>query len=320
MRLKNKKFKKIVVIGGGTGIFSVLSGIKKYPVNLSAIITMADDGGSTGILREEFGILPPGDIRRALIALSSTDQKILAELFNYRFEQGRGIKGHSFGNLFLAALERLSGDFEKAIEQAKKILGVKGNIIPVTLSRCRLAATLVNGKTIYGETNIDIPKHNGDIPIKNIRLFPKAKANKKAVNAILDADAIIIGPGDIYTSILPNLIIKEISSAIKKSKAKKIYIANLMTKFGETNGFKASDFINAVEKFAGTIDYIFLNSKKISKNILAAYKEKKSEPVEIDMDNLKFVRSIIVAKNFMRQGKFIRHDPEKIAKAIMKLV
>ncbi len=316
------RFKKIVVIGGGTGIFSVLSGLKTYPLNLSAIITMADDGGSTGFLREEFGILPPGDIRRALIALSSADQKLLAELFNYRFEDGKGLKGHSFGNLFLTALEGLCGSFEGAIEEAKKILGVRADIIPVTLSQCKLVATLANNKKIYGETNIDIPKHNGNIPIRKIELIPKVRANPKAVKAILAADIIVIGPGDLYTSILPNLIIKNIALSIKKSPAKKIYIANLMTKFGETQGFKLSDFVNTVERCLGenTVDYVFASNKKIAAGALAAYSDQKSEPVKIDAENLKNIKAKIITGNFMRKGKLIRHDSKKIAKTIMSLL
>src|SRR3990167_1058978 len=213
--------KKVVVIGGGTGVFTVLSGLKEYEYELSAIVTMADDGGSTGILREEFGILPPGDIRRALVALSTSDNKILSDLFNYRFKEGAGLRGHNFGNLLLTALERITGSFSSAIAEAGKILSVEGTVIPVTLEKSRLMAELENGKIIKGEMNIDIPSHDGHLKIKRVWLEPNANLNAEAKRALLEADAIVLGPGDLYTSLMPNLLIKGFREALRASKAKK---------------------------------------------------------------------------------------------------
>ncbi|MBI2637409.1 MAG: YvcK family protein, partial [Candidatus Sungbacteria bacterium] len=187
------KTKKVVVIGGGTGVFTVLSGLRAYPIELSAIVSMADDGGSSGVLREEFGILPPGDVRRVLVALSHTEDRLVSDLFNYRFQQGN-LKGHTFGNIMLTALERLTGSFEDAVYEAGRLLNIRGSVLPVTLSNVRLGALLENGKKIFGEKNIDIPKHDPKLKIKKIFLTPRAKANARAVEKILAADCVIIGP------------------------------------------------------------------------------------------------------------------------------
>src|SRR3989338_10208038 len=236
------KRKKIVVIGGGTGTFTVLSGLKKYPVELTAIVSMADDGGSTGVLRDEFGMLPAGDIRRALVALSSYPEKFLTDLFTYRFRDSE-VDGHNFGNLILVALERVTGSFEHAVAAASRLLDVRGRVLPVTFSDVRLYAELENGEIIKGETNIDIPKHDGRLLIRRVWLQPKGRANPKALNAIMNADMIIIGPGYLFTSIIPNFLVSGIQNALWKSKAKKVYVANLMTKYGETNGFSGADFL-----------------------------------------------------------------------------
>lgn len=316
-----KSNKNIVVIGGGTGIFSVLTGLKKYFKNITAIITMADDGGSSGILREDFGVLPPGDVRRALIALSNTDNKLLNELFNYRFNEGRGLKGHSFGNLILLALERITKDFEKAIEAAGKILNIQGKIIPVTLDNIKLYAELENGEIIKGERNIDIPKHLPYIPIKKVWLEPKCKINPRARKAILEADYIIIGPGDLYSSIIPNILVKGVKEAIKRSKAKVIYIVNIMTKFGETNKFKASDFFFTLEKYLGkkVVDYLIVNKEKPSEKRLKPYKKENADFVIPDIEKIpKYVK--IISGDLIRKKGLLRHDPEKIAKLIYNLV
>ena len=244
--MNKPKDKKIVVIGGGTGVFTMLTGLRRYFNNLTAVVTMADDGGSTGILREEFGILPPGDVRRSLVALARTDNEVLAHLFNYRFQEGSGLSGHSFGNLMLTALERITGSFDGAIKEASRILAVQGQVLPVTLKKGNLYAELEDGAIIKGETNIDIPKHDGNLKIKKVWLKPKVSANAEALEAIMKADAVIIGPGDLYTSIVPNLLVDGVVKALNKTKAKKIYFVNLMTKFGETNGFKASDFVKTL--------------------------------------------------------------------------
>ncbi len=316
--------KKIVIIGGGTGVYTVLTGLKPHFKNLTAIVTMADDGGSTGILREEFGILPPGDVRRALIALSSTDNKTLSELFSYRFKEGTGLTGHTFGNLMLAALERLTGDFESAIQEAGKLLVANGKVVPVTLRHSNLIAELESGQIITGESNIDIPKHDGNLKIKKVWLSPPAQINPNAQKVILSADAIVIGPGDLYTSLIPNLLVKGVREALKKTKAKKIYFTNVMTKYGETNYFKASDFAKVISDYLGpdVLDFVLVNKIKPSFKRLAAYIKQQADFVEPDIENFgKFNLSATPIKaDLVRERGFIRHDPEKVVRAIKMII
>ena len=313
--------KKIVVIGGGTGVFTVLTGLKDYPFHLTAIVTTADDGGSSGVLREEFGILPPGDIRRVLVALSS-DSPVLANLFNYRFENGTGLKGHSFGNLFLTALERITGDFNQAVKEASKILGIKGKVIPVTLNYTRLFARLENDFIVVGESNIDVPKHDGSLFIEEVFLNPEPKANKEAIKAIKDADIIIAGPGDLYTSIIPNFLVKGIKEAIKKSRAKKVYVCNIMTKYGETNKFTAEDFFATLEKYLGkgVIDYFLVNIEKPKNCYLGKYDKEKAGPVKYNKKLLSsWEKPKVIFARLLRQGPLLRHDSKKLAKVISNI-
>lgn len=311
---------RIAVIGGGTGVFVVLAGLRNYFKNLAAIVTMADDGGSTGVLREDFGILPPGDIRRALIALSKTDNKILSKLFNYRFKEGKGLSGHSFGNLMLTALERLTGNFENAIAEASRILSIEGKVIPVTLSQTKLFAELQNGQIIKGESNIDVPKHDGRLRIKRVWLNPAATINPRARKTLLAAELIIIGPGDLYTSIIPNLLVSGMKQTLRKTKARIIYLVNLMTKFGETNGFAASDFVKEIEKYLGKgiVDYAVVSNKKPAGARLKKYEKEKAEWVAMDKKNFGSAPKLLAA-DLLRNRGFIRHDPEKIAKLIINL-
>jgi len=317
-----KSKKKIVVIGGGTGVFTVLTGLRPCFDDLTAIVTMADDGGSTGILREEFGILPPGDIRRALLALSDSGDKMLAQLFSYRFKQGYGLTGHTFGNLLITVLERLTNDFEKAVDEAGRILSIKGKVIPVTLGNARLVAELQNGQKIIGETNIDIPKHDGHLKIKKVSLKPAVKINPNAKKAIMEADVVIIGPGDLYTSIIPNLLVGGMKETLKKTKAKIIYLSNVMTKFGETNDFKTSDFIKTVSDYLGkdVLDYAIVNNKRPSFRKIASYVKEKSDFVESDIDPKKTGRISIIRADLLRSGKFVRHDPKKLCGVIKMLI
>lgn len=311
----------MVVIGGGTGIFSILTGLREYFNNITSIVTMADDGGSAGILREDFGILPPGDVRRSLIALSETDDKILSALFSYRFSEGKGLIGHSFGNLMLTVLERITGSFEKAIKEAEKILRVKGEVIPVTLSKTRLCAELENGQIIKGESNIDSPSHDGRIKIKKIWLSTPTKINPRAKKAILEADLVVIGPGDLYTSILPNILVKGVTDALRNTTATKIYACNLMTKYGETNDFSAHDFLETVEKYLGkgTINYFLANTKKPTPARLKKYSAEHSVFVALEHSKFKG-EPILVSGNFLRDRGYIRHDPKKTAKIIVGLI
>lgn len=312
------KVKNIVVIGGGTGVYTVLSGLKKHPHNLSAIVSMADDGGSTGALREDFGILPPGDIRRALVALSDSEES-LSSLFNYRFNEGL-FNGHNFGNLFIAALERITGDFEQAIEEASRLLRVRGSVIPVTLDNSRLFAELENGDVIEGETNIDIPKHDPTLRIKHVYLEPLARANKRALKAVREAHLIVIGPGDLYTSIIPNLLVHGIASTIKKSSARKVYVCNIMTKLGETNGFGAADFMREIERYLGkgVIDTVLVNKRPPRRSRLLYYLyHDGSEPVKNNFEKMEKLYNV-VETDLLREGGLVRHDPDKLATAMLR--
>jgi uncharacterized cofD-like protein len=248
--------RSIVTIGGGTGQYTLLSGLKKYPVHLTAIVAMADDGGSTGMLRDEFGVLPPGDVRQCLVALSESEQ-VMRELFNYRYSQS-GFKGHSFGNLFLSTLEKLTGSFEEAVRVAGQVLAVRGEVIPVTTSSVSLVAGGPDG--LRGEDAIN----NAELKDKtSLRLEPEAYANPKAVMAIEGADLVVLGPGNLYCSIVPNLLAKGVADAIRKSQGKVVYNCNLMNKAGHTDGYSVLDYVDEVERFIGEgrIDYVTFNNR-----------------------------------------------------------
>lgn len=302
-------------------MFTVLTGLKHYFNDLTAVVTMADDGGSTGILREEFGILPPGDVRRALIALSGSDNRVLSELFNYRFQEGSGLSGHSFGNLMLTALQRITGNFEKAIREAGKILSVNGSILPVTLQKTSLAAELENGAVIKGESNIDIPKHDGKTKIKKVWLQPSAVINPAAKKVILSADLVIIGPGDLYTSLIPNLLVNGMKEALRQARGRTVYFVNLMTKFGETTGFKASDFIRTIGKYLlpKTLDYAVINKTKPDLMRFKPYMQEQSELVQVDLENCE-KNPVPITADLLRRSGLIRHDSEKVAKLIRMLI
>lgn len=318
-RLFKKKQKNIVVIGGGTGTFTVLSGLKKYPVDLTAIVSMADDGGSTGMLREEFGILPPGSVRPALVALSHSE-KAVADLFNFRFKEG-ALKGHNFGNLLITAFADMYGNFERAVEEAGKILHVKGKVVPSTLDNAKLCAQLENGEVIRGETNIDVPRHDGSLGIVKVWLDPSCKANPRALEAILGADLVVIGPGDLFSSIVPNLLVEGIPEALQQARGKKVYVCNLMTKFGETNTFSAKDFVQTIEKYIGSdvLHVVLLNTGKASPERIAKYEKEKAQFVEWKSGDFRGKRYKIICGNFLRKSGFIRHDPDKLAHTLLDL-
>lgn len=333
-----RKRKKVVVIGGGTGTYMVLMGLKKYPLlDLSVIVSMMDDGGSNRVIRDEFGLLPTSDLRQCMVALASEDSdQTLRKLFTYRYNAGTGISGMTFGNLFMAALTDIyKGNQDKAIEETCEILGVKGEIIPVTFDKVHLMAKYENGKQVLGEHDIDEPDpKQGKYRIIELEVIPKAKVNPKAVRTILNADYIILGPGDFYTSILPNLVIDGVSEAIIKSKAKTVFVLNLMTRFGQTVGFRASDFIDELEKYTvgRKLDYCLVNnSSEIPKGILTRYKKENAETVK---DNIgkKYGETQIIRRNLISNKVYekpksdklprslIRHDSAKLAKAVMGLI
>ncbi len=329
------KKKKIVVMGGGTGTYTVLSGLKKYPVELSVIVSMMDSGGSNRVIRDEFGLLPTSDIRQCMVALASdlTD-KDLRKLFTYRYNQGTGITGMTFGNLFMAALTDIYGDQETAIEKTCELLDVEGEIIPITYDNSHLVAKYESGEQILGEHFIEEPKEGfGENRIIKLELIPKAKANRKAIKAIKEADTIILGPGDLYTSTICNFVVEGMARAIKFSKAKKVYVMNLMTKYGETTNFKASDHLFELEKYLGkgAIDVCLINkSKNYPRGVLKGYKEEKAAPVKDDLgkrNDIRIIRRSFISNKVHEKAKsdrirrsLIRHDSTKLARAIMSLI
>ncbi len=325
---------KIVVMGGGTGTFMVLSGLREYPVELSAIISMSDTGGSNRILRDEFGILPTSDIRQSLVALADNhgDREIFRRLFTYRFHQGTGIAGMTFGNLFMAALTDILGSQLKAIEETEKILHVKGKILPVTLDDVQLLARYENGHQVVGEHWIDEPKHDGKLKIVELEAIPRANAYKGAAAAIKEADLVILGPGDLYTSIVCNLIVEGIPQALKKTKGKVVYVMNLMARWGQSYKFTAKDHLEVVEKYLGKgiLDVILINNNdRFPSSILKRYAEENAFPVVNDLASVgpkvaaaDLLSSLVFqkAKGDSLQRSIIRHDPRKLARALIDLV
>lgn len=314
--------KKVVVIGGGTGSYTVLKGLKKYPVDLSAIVSMFDSGGSTGKLRDELGALPPGDIRRCLIALADDEgENVMRELLQYRFEGGAG--NHSLGNLMLAAAEKKYGNIARGIGKLSKILRLKGQVYPVSLDNCQLCARLADGTVIKGESKIDIPTGER-ASIEEVYLEPEARIYEKAKETILAAHLIVIGPGDLYTSLIPNPLVKGGREAIRESRGKVAYVCNLMTKHGETDGYTASRFLEEIEKYFGKrVDYVVCNKNGVSEklgNLLAKYEEKKQFLVE---NNLEGDSRLIVDELFYEEGLekgLIRHHRDRLAERLVEIV
>jgi uncharacterized cofD-like protein len=299
--------KNIVVIGGGTGLSTLLRGIKEYPFNISAIVTMTDDGASTGRLRREMGILPPGDIRKCIAALAK-DESTLLDLFNYRFKSGFGISGHSMGNLFLTALRDTTGSFEKAVEQASDILNIKGRVIPATLTDVHLGAEFKDEVRIVGEHKIT--EYGYGMRIKEVFLTKTAAANPKAVKAVKEADFLVVGPGSLFTSIIPNFLHKELKEAFQKSKALKIYICNVSTERGETDKFKVSSHVEELSKYGIDFDMILMNSKMFPKGSGDGY----VEPVEIDVTGDKYIKAEISDNK-----NPLYHNSKKLATQITKI-
>lgn len=312
--------KKIVCLGGGNAMpKAVLEGLKRYRVKLTAICAMLDSGGSAGRLRKDYKIVSPGDIRRAFIALANTSP-VIEDLFNYRFQTGQ-LKGHNFANLLIAALELVTDDYEKTIKEITRILNIKHEVLPVTLERANLYAILENGQIISGEENIDKPKHDGNLKIKKVFLKPKVKAYPKAIEAILTANLIVIGPGDLYSSLAQILLTKGIPEAIRESRAKKVYICNLMTKYGETNNFSVQDFTQEIEKYlGGKIDFVIYNNKKVFPRRLEKYKKEHPELLElVKIDERLKENKKFIGKDVILSSGPIIHDPNKLAKVILSI-
>lgn len=319
--------KKIVVLGGGTGSFVVLSGLKDYDISLTAIVNMADDGGSSGILRDELGVLPPGDVRQCLVALSDSSKDML-DLFNYRFRAGRFF-GHNFGNIFLTALEKTTGNFSNAVHAAERILAVKGRVIPVTLDDVQLFLRTKKGKLISGESRID--KTNLlKTGIEEIGLSPKGILNPEAKEALIDADLIIIAPGNLYSSLIPNFLVEGVSEVLKNKKNKVLYICNLVNKPGSTDGFTLTNYIQTLEDIVGFkfINYALFNTKKPDSKVLKKYTlegellvkrdyKEKFKVFESDLIDPKMAK---VKKGDILDRNLIRHHKKKLAAEIMKIV
>jgi uncharacterized cofD-like protein len=317
---------RIVAIGGGTGLSSVLQGLKHYAlppeggkatVDVTAIVTVTDDGGSSGRLRREFDVLPPGDIRNCMVALSE-DSALLSRLFQHRFTSGRGLKGHSFGNLFLMALTQVMGDFPDAIKASSEVLNIAGRIYPSTTADVELEATLEDGTKVRGETKIS----RSTQCIRTVRLVPgKVRPLPAALTAIAEADLITLGPGSLFTSVLPNLLVEGIAGAIRSSPALKCYFVNLMWQPGETMEFQASDHVRAIYRHAGEdlLDYVVVNIRSITSALKQRYAKEAALPVENDIETLTKMGLKILVGHLASQTKLVRHDPAATAAAAVRL-
>lgn len=318
--------KKVVVIGGGTGNFTVLNGLKKYNIDLSAVVSMADDGGSTGILRDELGVLPPGDVRQCLVALSDSS-RLMRSLMNYRFEQG-SLQGHSFGNLLLSALEKVTGSFDRAVEEMGRIMVIKGKVIPVTTNKVHLKMILRNNKLLDGEHEIDVSTEI-DKGFQSIYLEPFPEANSRAIDQIMTADLVILSPGDLYTSLIPNLLVDGVSKALRETGAKKALVVNLMNKRGQTTQFTVSAYLRELKRFIGKdiFDYVLVNSSKVPEDLIKIY-EQEGDPVQNDLKNDKRVMAVDLLSSEVVQSQkadslkrsLLRHDSQKLASELMKIV
>ena len=317
---------RVVAMGGGNGLSALLYGLKEYcstadtkgpEVEVTAIVTVTDDGGSSGRLRREFDVLPPGDIRNCMVAMSE-DSALLSRLFQYRFTSGRGLKGHSFGNLFLMALTQVMGDFPDAVRASSEVLKIAGRIYPSTASNVALEATLADGSKVIGETRISRSRTR----IRRIRLVPRtAEPLPAALNAIAEADVITLGPGSLFTSVIPNLLVSGISAAIRQSPAVKAYFVNLMWQPGETTEFRASDHVRAINQHAGgkLLDYAIVNLRPIPQAVKRRYAQQEALPVENDIGELYKAGLKVMAGRLAHLGEKVRHDPSATAAVAVRL-
>jgi len=320
---------RVVALGGGTGLSALLRGLKlhvvprhdPYPtvrrpiVDLAAIVTVTDDGGSSGRLRRENRVLPPGDIRNCMVALSK-DEALLSRLFQYRFSAGRGLAGHNFGNLFLAALTHVTGDFAEAVRVSGRVLAIRGRIFPSTVSNVTLEAILENGQRVYGETRISASRS----PIRNLTLVPpNARPLPEALDAIREADLVLIGPGSLYTSILPNPLIPDIARAIAQSGAPRVYIANLMTQPGETTNYSVAEHLRAIQSHVEPriVDYVVANRQKVSPAVARRYRRQGASQVTVDSEGLRRSAVQLLLGNLLEEHGKIRHDSARLARLLL---
>jgi uncharacterized cofD-like protein len=308
---------KIVAIGGGTGLSTLLRGLKRRTSNLTAVVTVSDDGGSSGRLLKELGVLPPGDIRNCLVALAD-DEALVTDLFRYRFTEGEGLSGHSFGNLFLAAMCGITGNFDVAVKESSRVLNVVGRVLPATLGVVRLCAELDDGTIVEGESNISAAKR----PIKRVFFDPPTAAPlEEVIAAIRDADAIVLGPGSLYTSIAPNFLVGRIAREVAHAHAVKMYVCNVMTQPGETDGMTAADHVEALLANAGerVCDYVIVNDEPPSR-LLGAYAQEGQVPVEPDAERITALGLEPVRAAVMGETDTVRHDPAKLAGVVLGIV
>ena len=322
---------QVVAIGGGTGLSTLLRGLKLYlpgitnPIGrqakilrLTAVVTVTDEGGSSGRLRREMGVLPPGDIRNCMVALAE-DEKLLTKLFNYRFSTGHGLRGHSFGNLFLVALTHLTRDFAKAVRVSSEVLAIRGEIFPSTLSDVRLKAEQANGNIIYGESRIT----KTAIPITRLHIVPsRCRPLRETLIALENADLITVGPGSLYTSLIPNLLVRGIPERVARSKALKVYICNLMTQPGESRGYSAADHLRALHEHAGRrlFDAVILNTRKVSASLRRRYAADGAVPVVNDLAEVRALGVVPVLADVLGEDRVARHNSDQLAKLLLRLV
>jgi len=312
-----EKGPKIVAVGGGTGLSTLLHGLKAYTTNVTAIVTVADDGGSSGRLREEFGVLPPGDIRNCLVALADAEP-LVQQLFQYRFGQDSALRGHNFGNLFITAMTQITGDFARAVQASSRVLAIRGRVIPSTCQTVRLVAEHIDGSVTIGESRIS----HATSPIQRVYLEPAgAMATEEAITAIHDADVIVLGPGSLYTSIIPNLLVEGIAQAIVQSKALKLYVCNVMTQHRETTGFKASDHVRALVAHTnpGIVQVCLVNVKAVPTSVLEKYRGEEAFPVEPDIDRIRELGYQVLPDEVINTENVVRHDSDRIAQLIIQL-
>jgi len=308
---------RIVAVGGGTGLSVLLRGLKRYAGDTTAVVTVADDGGSSGRLRGELGVPPPGDVRNCLVALAEAEP-LMRALFQYRFAHGEGLSGHSFGNLFIAALTEITGDFERAISESSRVLAVRGRVLPSTLDDVTLRARLSDGRTACGESRIAASRGH----VERVWLHPgDAAPLPDVLEAIREADCIVLGPGSLYTSILPNLLVRGVARAIRSSSALKVLVVNIMSQRGETSGYSASDHVRAIFDHCGDgiVDVAIANASPVEGPMIDRYRAEGASPVPIDADELEALGVRVVEADLLGSGSLAWHDPFKLARVVVGL-
>ena len=307
----------VTVIGGGTGSFHILSALRMQAgLSIRSVVTMMDSGGDSGRLRDEFGVLPPGDVRRCLIALSE-ESSLLRNLFSFRFDEAP-LEGRSFGNLLFLALTRTLGSEQHAVEAIGRILKIRGRVVPVTWDHSHLFAQLADGRVIEGEANIDVPEHDASVPIERVYLEPAARANPEAVGAIQESDFVVIAPGDLYTSILPNLLVEGIPEALRRTRARLIYVVNLMTRYGETWGYSAGRHVEEIIRYGGRApDVVLAHKGDIPEELALRYEKEAAHRVDLDVEALyELGVGIIQTADIASSSSLVRHDPERTGLAL----